>query len=271
MAKCLQVLRNLRSQDLHSFLVLASITSTGINIFPIGFCISDIEYILITVVISMCILISSPLHYANTPIRSQCRSSSIICLLLFSIISLILIFIKYQILLLVFAEILLSIIILSRSVLPRIDSVARQIQKEIAHKKLENATGWLHYPTGRIAGALYYSVVFAVYAMRFYSLTGCSPALFVFVPLFILSTFLLVFYFPSIIVFNQSVIVKISACHSKALPSDSIYRVTSHGSKWLLYDKSGKIILKVPHSMVGDMRKLILMSKSRKAKKKKKS
>lgn len=269
MAKCLQVFRNLRSQDLHSFLVLASITSTGINIFSIGFCISDMEYILITTVISMCIIISSPLHYANTPIRSQCRSSSIIWLLLFSIISLILIIIKCQILLLVFIEIILSIIISSCSVLLRIDSVARQIQKEIAHKKLENATGWLHYPTGRIAGALYYSVVFAVYAMRFYSLTGCGPALFVLVPLFILSVLLFVLYSSSIIVFSQSVIVMVSACHSKTLPSDSIYRVTSHGSKWLLHDKSGKVILKVPHSMVGDMQKLICMSKGREAKQKK--
>ena len=268
MAKRLQALRNLRRQDLHSFLVLAAITSAGINIFLMGFYIKETEYILLTMILSICILLSSPLHYANTPIRSQDRSSSTIWLLLSSMISTALICIRYKMTFFILAEISLSIITILYELPLKIASVTKQIQKAIARKKLENATGWLLYPTGYIAGALYYSVVFAIYIIRFYNLIGCNFALFILILLFIVSISFFILFLCTIILFNKSVVVKISVCRSKALTSDSIYRVTSHGSKWLLHNKSGKIILKVPHSMVGDMQKLIFMSKSRKAKQK---
>lgn len=268
MAKRLQALRNLRRQDLHSFLVLAAISSIGINIFFVSFYIDDPEYVVLTTIISICIMLSPPLHYANTPSRSQYRSSSTICLLLSFAINSLLTYIALQIALFVFSEMLLSIIIMSYSLPLKITSATKQVQKAIARKKLENATGWLLYPTGYISGALYYSVVFAIYIIRFYNLIGCNFALFILILLFIVSISFFILFLCTIILFNKSVVVKISVCRSKALTSDSIYRVTSHGSKWLLHDKSGKIILKVPHSMVGDMQKLISMSKSRKTKQK---
>ena len=160
MAKRLQVLRNLRRQDLHSFLVLAAITSAGINMFIIDFYIKETEYILLTMILSICILLSPPLHYANTPIRSQDRSSSTIWLLLSSMISTALMCIRYKMTFFILADISLSIITILYELPLKIASVTKQIQKAIARKKLENATGWLLYPTGYIAGALYYCLLY---------------------------------------------------------------------------------------------------------------
>lgn len=250
----------------NSTIILFSLLFSAINIFAISNYIKENQYKTVASLISMCVFLAAPCHRIPPPLNRYRKTDTTFFLGFAVLISAVSAAVKpVLILCMVIAEALIFFCVVKWQLLRRLLQFFEHLQRTAAYRKLPEPIGWIHYPIGSLAEALYYFTVFGAFGFVLYGYTSLTIVLILLE--FIAATFLLLLCIHAftVVVFNKEVLLKRSISGYSRCSTAFIKRVRCGNVRWILYGYDDKVAVTIPNAMVGDMQQLLTLCKSKKA------
>lgn len=241
-----------------------SFIPAGINMLIASIYIADTQYKLCLMLISLCVCLVAPCHLVPLPLNKYNKLDASTCLTISLLASVALSFVKPGVIIFaVIIEAFMLFILAKRQIPQKICPFLEQRKRTTVFRWITEPVGWMHYPFGKILCALYYSIVFLVFAVLSYSIEGSFTVFFL---LFLLSgacVSLCTVWATTTIVFSKETVYKTFAWKCRKYDIKNVKEIRHGHLRWRLRGAEHGCVLHIAGSMSGDMLLLLSICKKR--------
>lgn len=202
--------------DKNTCTVLMAMISVGLNIYLASHFLENCRLEVPGLIMGLCILFAAPCHYFSPLSGSHGKPNAIIWSCIATLISVATVILcSPYILFAIILEICASVACVQYLFFNKLGQFIERIQEHMVHDKLEDQIGWLHYPVGRAACALYYSVLFILLSIDVHHFTSSAGVTSITVLLALACLLLCTIYFSLAMIFSKDTLTRNFFLHEK--------------------------------------------------------